>query len=320
VTLDRLDSGAVYDVAVEDARFAARFLPLRRDGWSPADTTITVATPATIEGRIVGADHQPIASSWVCVVTSETAGRETSLGLPRVPVAPDGSFTIGMLARGDVWLRFGVGTGGVERVVRVAAPSSGVELVTEGGPTLVFRFEGVREGQAASIVATLTTWAADGRSAEAAMSVAASPDGVVRFPGLPKDRRFTLHAVFGDGDLIGWIADLGVEPSPVVVRLVPGGTIRGTVRYPSVEAAADGAWIEVEGRGFRANASVKKDGAFELKAIPPGRWHVTAMSLGPNRGGFSLPGGAEAWRPPSAEAEASPGESIDLTLVTPGPR
>ena len=317
VRLDRLDAGATYDVAIEDDTSPPRFLPTRRAGWSPADSTFVVPAPATLSGRVVGSDGEPVARAWVCVVPTESSERLAATA--SAAVAADGAFAIGMLPRGEHWLRFGVGEAGASHVARATAPAEGLELVADAGPTLVVRFEGVPAGGASLIRALLTTWNVEGNGAEERVSLAPGADGVVRFPGLRKDRRFTLYAVLASANRVGFVADLGLEPSPVTVRLVPGGAVRGTVHFPSKDAAREAALVEVEGRGFAATAVAHEDGAFELALVPPGRWPVRAHlylrnPVAPFRPGLEQ--GTTRW---SASADASPGDSIDLTLVAEAP-
>jgi hypothetical protein len=109
-------------------------------------------------------------------------------------------------------------------------------------------------------------------------------DGTYRFFGLEPGASYWLWAGPTPSGRHVHVA-VGPETREVTASLVPGLTIRGTVR-----GSAEGFLVEVADRGIHVETEVQ-NGAFQLVGVPPGTWTVVLVDGSPAQRRQAVAGG-----------------------------
>jgi len=244
---------------------AALWGPLAPDG---PDIVLRLSPPQAIEGIVT-----PVAP---VVARAIPANHPYSDEVEGVAATADdtGRFRIDGLGPGDHRLRFTVPDGYVRLAPVTARSGSAVHVKL-----------------ATAVAATIEVVGTDGKPVA---------DAYVRVAGLEPGKLYTLQVgPFFDGMLV-FERGIHAEAGRRRVKLIQGGTIRGTIELPK---GLRGERVEVfaVGPGFGARGRVAYGGDFRIIGVPEGRWTVRARARTE----------ATRW---SASMRARPGDRVELKL------
>jgi hypothetical protein len=268
---------------------------LTRESWTPADVEVALERGYVIRGIVRDAGGKPLANVTVMrrqgdrteqLAQTKTDGTFEVTGLPAGPVV--------LVARPQGTYRHDLPS------VTVDAGAEDVHLVVDAGATLVVRIPMATEAARGSVHGWL--YESGGERAQPAGGAFAERDGdawKLTFPGLKPDVRYTLWIAPQESDWYALATDLGAGPTPVIVRLERGGTIRGRLTLPD-GATNVGVSVASE-QGLTANGRVAPDGTYEVRGLPPGTWTVRGYAR-------------DGQRRFDASGTASTGGSLDLRL------
>lgn len=291
--LEGLDPDRKYALEVEPPAPRKDVMPDRIDGWRPAALSVALKPRGVIRGRVVGAAAEHVYVLW------RQGGAWGTEFVPRealelvLPVRGE----VELLA-GPYGLRRPLST---SRIVRARTGDAGVSVPYEPGARLRLRVSGMPPGEKGAV-----EWAlVEEGAAEPAQALrwrgssTLERTGEVLFEGLDPAARYTASALGAPGGLSGRATGLAAGKGAVVVPLVVGPTIRGTIR-----AAGRVPGFVVTARPVGGGPAVRGEvegTRFEIRGLVVGRWLVIA------EGDLN---GEEA----SGAVEAEAGESVDLAL------
>jgi protocatechuate 3,4-dioxygenase beta subunit len=285
--------------------------------WTPADTTVRLARPLTVRGRVLDPQGRPVPEAAVLYASD-------SWKQARARTDAEGAFEITDLSPGEIEIQAGLqtererehwrwaspfGEGGVCRNLlgpsrKVAVGSSGIVLELDPGPTLSVRLAGATAADKGRPV-RLTKEGEDPNAwRPECVTAPLDEHGIARFRAVDPAASYTVfigllpenRCVFRRGVVLG--------PTEVVVESTPGLPTRGKVLPPP--SRAGGVVVRMVSGGVALELQVDAEGAFDLGGLPPGRWSLRASS----QGGVSE--GYESGR--RVEGEVVAGETVTLTF------
>ncbi|MEM8882536.1 MAG: carboxypeptidase-like regulatory domain-containing protein [Planctomycetota bacterium] len=288
-TLAGLVPEATYDLRIRPPRDREELAPERVQAWKPGDIEVRLGAELSVRGVVVDSRGRPRPEAYVRAEYGNGAGVQ-------VKRERDGSFLLRDVPAGTVRFRASIrgavlGVDAKAEPVEVPAGSQDVRVIIDLPPTIEIHFNDWPQGEPA--LPELRSDQSRFRSTKAWVQ----EDGVMRVVGIPGDQTWTgFVGPLKDGRF-AILRSIRPTRDPVRMDLQQGGEIRGVVRGAD---GRDRVEVFIADRIVRVGGYADEHGAFVLRGVPPGRWKVVAM-------GGKL----------EAETEASPGESIELTLEAP---
>jgi hypothetical protein len=272
LTMFRLVDGKL--VPLESKSKRPKLADVVRPRWPPAETTITLDRGFEVSGVVRDTSGAPVANALVLCEAADGAVVDQT-------TKADGAFTFTGVRAGTVEVRAALnpqdlmhdGASGRAKA-SVAAGARDVVLVVSAGADLVVRIEGWADRRNRRTVQALVF--PDGENSRGHTSLVnayISEEGVARFRGLNASASYTLWVEpDGDGRMV-FANGFKAGGSEVHATLVVGKAITGRITVPdgatSVSVGAIGLGVTVEG-------VAPKDGSYEVRGLPDGRWVVFA--------------------------------------------
>lgn len=264
--LEGLDPDEPITLRVDPPQWRTDLCTVFLPDWTADDLEVRVPTGSTISGTVRDDAGQPVDMAIV------TDGRLS------VTTDEHGEFEIGPFPGGGVELFARPPKSEAElfrdRAVRVSPGASKVELVLP--PCGDFELRVADWDETRSYVDAYLT--IEGKRPRRIGGDVWSR-GRIGFRNVPLDQAYTLFVEPDEQGRIVYAEHLRPAPEPVVVKLVPGGKISGTVVYPP---GVTGSFVTAEGTTFRLSVEVGPDGTFVIPGIPPGKCRVTAYAEDPH--------------------------------------
>jgi RNA polymerase sigma factor (sigma-70 family) len=282
--LPTLDPHAIHHLELTPPKDRLDLQPLVIEEWRATSVTLTFAEGFAIRGRVVDDSGQAVPKCRLMArIGDERRHRYFQVG-------DDGSFEIGHLPPGPVWLRVDSRRC---RPVTVPAGTSDVRLVVETTLSLTVRIEDCP----ADAFGLMYLWDEDRELTRHPDPVSVRGKGEVRLEGLIPGKRYTL---WYRRDELRCVFESGIPANrgEVKVRLRPGGIIQGRLTLPE---GAERVAISAQNGWWSGGGTIQPDGAFEIRGLPFQRLRIYAWAeVGERR-----------FR---ARAEAEPGATVVLTL------
>ncbi len=253
--------------------------PIEADPDDPPQTTVVLAAPIPLTGRVVATTGRPVVGARV---TARPRGSKLTEPVSEVRSGPGGVFTFTDLGDGPWSLRARAivpkveatnGIGSVEAVVHgvTAADSPRLEIPDDGRGDLRLRVVDGTDGTAPNVVAArLRAW-----NVRTARGRQTAP-GAVDFRGAPSGS-YTLHLT-SPGYVPETLTDVRVVAGETltlpVVRLRRGATLAGRLRLPPGTSPGDSVTARRIGGGCNAVGEVSPDGAFRVTGLAAGDYEL----------------------------------------------
>jgi hypothetical protein len=229
------------------------------------DVVIRLRKGVAIVGRVVG---MGTVTGWLQANGVDVPSRYGYANLDA-----DGTFRLVGLEPGSYRLTLNLNSSegrAVETAV-VDAPSAGVEIRATTYAQVDGRLEG--DGDLTGFSIRVGATAPGGGFQEGAKAKADGTFSISRFPVGSR----ALSAVRGGDDRYALLRDVASGSKDVVLRLATGQTIEGTfVEADGTPVDVAGAWVRAESDAWSATVSLEGAGKFRLRALPPGRYRLTA--------------------------------------------
>jgi len=271
--IPHLAKDRLYRLRVEPPRGRTDLVRQELTGWSPADTTVRLASGGSVRGVVRDAAGDPLRQ--VSLYHRQAGDWQSG------DVDSAGRFEIGGLDPGEVTLRATTAPDGLATNVdglpmfaerRVAVGNGDVTLTVERGRELVVHLDGwpgdrgIRKGLLfAEGLLRGRTWTIGSR---------VEPDGRVRFQGLEATGTYSFWLPPEGGEQSALVDGIRGEVGAIHVPVTAGLTIRGRLLRPE---GGDAGVVQafLRDRPFHVETIPDADGSFILRGVPRGtRWRV----------------------------------------------
>jgi hypothetical protein len=269
----------------EDATWP--YLPASLEVSEGDDVTVRLEEGVAIEGEVVDEEGRPVTvgSLWAHPKTEprfprDRAGRGAPPTFARATLWGSNRFRVGPVPEGAYLLTYSGERGFANQRMDVTAPARGVRVQVGRA----YRLEGRVLGDADGFRVDFRT--ADGQGAGTNL------DASGRFGmNLDRDVPGFLHVRRANDDRYAFAESVVPGSDPVTLRLTVGEPIGGRIEVPP-GLKVTGVRAEDGSRRLHVDGTIRPDGTFSIRGLPPGRYTVRAFAGGAVIEAHDVPVGA----------------------------